>query len=73
MEVDIAEKERKMTIAVGLVPPKELGFHLNQCIGASLIANYFVMMLSFRANKRADADGAQAFSATRVWMSCLAR
>jgi hypothetical protein len=42
LEVDIAEKERKMTIAVGLVPPKELGFHLNQCIGASLIANYFV-------------------------------
>jgi hypothetical protein len=39
------------------MPPKEFGFHLKQCLGASLIANYFVMMLYFRAKKRADAGG----------------
>ena len=59
LEIDIAEKEREMTIAVGLDSDgcsirdaaKELGFHLKQCTGASLIANYFVIMLYFSAKR----------------------
>ena len=62
LEIDIAEKERKMSIAVGLVsafgmPPKELRFHLKQCIGVSLIAKYVGTILYFGANKRVDAGG----------------
>ena len=64
LEINIAEKEREMTIVAGLlndgssirVPPKELGFHLKQCISASLIAKYFVILF-FRAQKRVDAGG----------------
>jgi hypothetical protein len=38
-------------------PSKELGFHLIQCIGVSLIAKYIAMLLYFRAKKRVDAGG----------------
>ena len=65
LEIVIAEKDaaksiREMTIALGGLSttgavfgmlPKELGFHSKQCIGASLIANHFVIMLCFRAKK----------------------
>jgi hypothetical protein len=55
LEIDIAEKERGMTIAVGLVndgcsirdAAKRVGVvHLKQCIGASLIAKHVVIILS---------------------------
>jgi hypothetical protein len=39
------------------MPPKELGLHLKQCISASLIAKYFVIMLYLRAKERVDAGG----------------